>query len=292
MGDQILENDIPDRRQGRAPSVLDAVRRKFRSTIDEYDMLRGVSGVLVGYSGGADSSALLRLFSEECGKRGLYLKAVHVHHGIRGDEADRDAEFCKETAERLGVDFELIKADIPELARLSGKGIEETARDFRYSEFLRILSSDDRLDVVSTAHNSDDNAETLLFNLIRGSGVSGLSGIPPSRPLGEYGIIRPLIGVSKKEIVDFCESEGIDFIHDSTNDDTAYTRNFIRHDIMPRIKKLNPSFDEAVSRLAKTARADDDCLDELAGELIKSGRRASGFANADPAIAARAVMKL
>ena len=255
-------------------------------------MLSGAKGVLVGYSGGADSSALLTLMCEERGRSGIYIKAVHVHHGIRGGEADRDAKFCEDTCKRLGIDFELVKADIPTIAKLSGRGIEETARDFRYSEFSRILSSDERLDVVATAHNSDDNAETMLYNLIRGTGVAGLSGIPPMRKLGDYTIIRPLIGVTKDEIIDFCKVENIGFIHDSTNDDILYTRNYIRHELIPGMKKLNPAFPEAAGRLSRLARDDDDCLSSLAEELVKNRNPCADLANAHRAIASRAVIKM
>lgn len=269
-------------------SVSDIVRGKFRSALDEFHMLDSSRGVLVGFSGGADSSALLYLMADECRRRGIFLKAVHIHHGIRGAEADRDARFCESVCATLGVEFELTKADIPAMAERSGKGLEEEARYFRYSEFGRILDSDERLDVVATAHNSDDNAETLLFNLIRGTGLGGLSGIPPVRKLGDYEVIRPLIGVTKPEILGFCEENSIDFIHDSTNDDTVYTRNYIRHELIPMIGRLNPAFPEAARRLAALARSDEDCLMSLAKGLAGE-RTVSSIASAHRAVASRSV---
>ncbi len=258
-------------------------------------MLENAHGVLVGFSGGADSSALLRLMKAECDRRGIFLKAVHVNHGIRGDEAERDAHFCAEVCETLGIEFELVKADIPELARLSGRGVEETARDFRYSCFSKLLTDDLRLDIAATAHNADDNAETLLFNLIRGSGIGGLSGIPPVRELGEYRVIRPLILVSKEDILGFCRENSIAFVHDSTNDDTAYTRNYIRHELIPGIKQLNPSFLTSAARLSSLAREDDEYIRDAADELLREfmlDPSAKRIAEAPSAVASRALTRL
>ena len=282
-------------------TAAEIVAGKFHGAIKQYNMLEGCTGILVGYSGGADSSVLLRLLCGLCRERNIYLLAVHVHHGIRGDEADRDAEFCRRACEKLGVEFRLIRADIPALASKLGRGIEETARDFRYSEFRRILESDARLSHVAVAHNSDDNAETMIFNLVRGCGVDGLGGIVPIRPLGNIAqplgesaqgnafaqsshngdhaqssyngdyaqqragiLIRPLITVQKREILGYCAENGIEYIIDSTNADTAYTRNYIRAEIIPRLERLNPSFLTAAERLSGLARADSDSLERTA----------------------------
>lgn len=273
---------------------MEAVFSKFRHTLGEFAMLVGRKGVLVGYSGGADSSALLSLLAGECRRRGIYIKAVHVHHGIRGAEADRDAEFCRRACATLGVDFELVRADIPALAKASGRGVEETARDFRYETFSRIISNDPRLDTAATAHNADDNAETLLFNLIRGSGTGGLGGIPPVRALGEYTVIRPLIACQKREILEYCAANAIEYVFDSTNSDTAYTRNYIRHELIPQIEKLNPSFFESAARLSKSARADDECLGLAAAKLVGDSDRIeiARLNDAHRAIASRAVLLL
>ena len=332
-------------------TTTNIVAGKFGAAIKQYNMLDGCTGILVGYSGGADSSVLLRLMCGLCRERDIYLVAVHVHHGIRGDEADRDAEFCRRTCEELGVEFRLIRADIPALASRLGRGIEETARDFRYSEFGRILDSDARLSHVAVAHNSDDNAETLIFNLVRGCGVDGLGGIVPIRPLGNIAqplgesarslssvesarslssvesarslssaestwsrsgaissqpqlsdrtvksrggtLIRPLITVQKREILGYCAENGIEYIIDSTNADTAYTRNYIRAEIIPRLERLNPSFLTAAERLAGLARADSDSLDRIAAEYSRDDSIDTALLNSlDTAIASRAVIQL
>ena len=311
-------------------TAAEIVAGKFHGAIKQYNMLEGCTGILVGYSGGADSSVLLRLLCGLCRERNIYLLAVHVHHGIRGDEADRDAEFCRRTCEELGVEFRLIRSDIPALASRLGRGIEETARDFRYSEFRRILESDARLSHVAVAHNSNDNAETMIFNLVRGCGIDGLGGIVPIRPLGNVAqplgestrslssaestrsrsgaissqpqlsdrtvksragiLIRPLIRVQKREILGYCHENGIEYIIDSTNADTAYTRNYIRADIIPRLERLNPSFLTAAERLSGLARADSDSLDRTAAAYCASDTIALSELNSlDSAIASRAV---
>ena len=317
-------------------TTTNIVAGKFGTAIKQYNMLDGCTGILVGYSGGADSSVLLRLLCGLCRERDISLVAVHVHHGIRGDEADRDAEFCRRTCEELGAEFRLIRADIPALAAQTGRGIEETARDFRYSEFRRILESDARLSHVAVAHNSDDNAETIIFNLVRGCGVDGLGGIVPIRPLGDIAqpiveaaqgnafaqsshngdhaqsshnndhaqsshnsdyaqqragiLIRPLIRVQKREILGYCAENGIEYIIDSTNADTAYTRNYIRAEIIPRLERLNPSFLTAAERLSGLARADSDSLERTASAYCASDTIALSELNSlDGAIASRAV---
>jgi len=230
-------------------------------------MLTGITGILVGYSGGADSAALLMLLHEMCTERGIYLAAMHVHHGIRGAEADRDAAFCAAECERLGVDFLLRRADIPAMARESGCGLEETARDFRYRAFAEAIVSETRLTAVATAHHADDNAETVLMNLLRGTGIDGLCGIPPVRESEGMRIIRPLIFAPKQIILGYCRENGINYISDSTNTDTAYTRNYIRSELLPGMTAKNPSFAAAVSRMTETLREDSAYLEAEAARF-------------------------
>lgn len=260
-------------------------------------MLDGQCGVLVGYSGGADSSALLYLLKEQCDKLGLYLHALHVHHGIRGAEADRDAEFCRLTCERLGVEFTLECADIPRLARESGRGVEETARAFRYDAFVKKVRSDARLSCIATAHNADDNAETVIFNLTRGGGISGMCGIPPKRDVAGIPVIRPLLYAAKRDIVGYCEQNGIQYILDSTNADTAYTRNYIRHEIIPRLENINPSLLTAVRRMTQNLMADSGYLDRTARNFAAENAPdgsvdVSALSSVDRAISSRVVCAL
>ncbi len=256
--------------------MVHSTTAEFEKAILEHGMLDGEKGVLVGYSGGADSAALLHLMKRYCEERGLYLTALHVHHGIRGEEADRDAALCEKNCKELGIPFILRRADIPALAKEQGRGIEEVARDFRYGAFSDAISGDDRLTCVATAHNADDNAETVLFNLARGSGASGMCGIPPIRMLGGAKVIRPLLFTAKSEIVDYCEQNGIEYIFDSTNSDTAYTRNYIRHEIMPLFSKLNPSFIQSVGRMTRILDSDRAYLDGEADEFLSNNLKNGG----------------
>lgn len=277
-----------------------AARAAFLAAAREYGMFDRARGVLVGYSGGADSTLLLRLMRDYCAEHGIYIAAVHVNHRIRGGEAERDAEHCGRTCDTLGVDFRLVTADIPAMARESGRGLEEEARNFRYETFERLLSEDDRLNIAATAHNADDNAETLLFNIARGAGVDGLSGIPPVRAMGQYRVVRPLIYLSKKDIIAACGSIGAEYVTDSTNADTAYTRNYIRHTLVPAFGKLNPSFTDAVQRLTSAARKDAEYLTSLAEGLTRECEvsadrvtiQAGKLAGAPSPVASRAVMRM
>ena len=267
------------------------------SALDTYSMLEGQSGILVGFSGGADSTALLHLLYERCKPLGIYLHALHVHHGIRGAEADRDAKFCEETCRRLNVDFTLVCADIPKMARENGRGVEEMAREFRYGEFAKKVRSDKRLSCMATAHNADDSAETVIFNLVRGSGIDGLCGIPPTRKFDGISVIRPLIYAEKCDIVGYLKENGIEYIFDSTNDDTKYTRNFIRHEIVPRLSDVNPALLDSVRKMTENLRADADCLERLTDEFLvgntSNGRiSAKALLMADRAIAVRAVRRM
>ena len=260
-------------------------------------LLENERGILVGYSGGADSSALLHLLHGFCKKSGKYLRAIHDHHGIRGDEADRDAAFCIHECERLGVDASIEYADVPALAKQSGRGLEETARACRYAAFSRILSSDGRLSCVVTAHNADDNAETVVFHLARGCGIDGLCGIDPVCVQNGIRVIRPLLSVTKREILGYCKENRIEYRFDSTNNDTAYTRNFIRHELMPKFQQINPSCLTAMQRMTETLRSDAELLDRLAAEFVEANVTEDGIctealAAAPKPIASRAVMRL
>ncbi len=273
------------------------VPEQFLRAINEYSMLVGQSGVLVGLSGGADSSVLLHLIKRYCDERGIFVAALHVHHGIRGEEADRDALFCEKYAKRLGVPFLLKRADIPTIAKESGKSVEEAARDYRYSVFAETMSKDPRLTCVATAHNADDNAETVLFNLARGTGTLGLCGIPPVRMLGEAKVIRPLIFTEKSDIMDYCTENCIEYIFDSTNNDTAYTRNYVRREIIPLFKRLNPAFLRAVGRMTESAAWDCEYIEHQADMLYREKCRNSGIsakelADLPAALSYRVVSKL
>ncbi len=244
---------------------LSCVEEKFRRSLASHSMLEGKSSVLLGLSGGADSSLLLTLLTS---LEGLTVYAAHVNHMIRGAEADSDEEFCRRLCKELGIVLFTVREDIPSLAKKLGKGLEETARDFRY-QYFDALVREHGIDCIATAHNASDNAETLLFNLIRGCGADGLCGIPPVRG----NIIRPLILCTKEEIIAECNSKGIPFVTDSTNIDTDYTRNFIRHKLIPTAKEINPALERSLINTSELLRRDKAHFEaQTAKYSLSSGR--------------------
>lgn len=223
--------------------------------------------ILVGFSGGADSSALLLMLSIYSKQSGAPIYAAHLNHGIRGAEADRDEQFCKDFAEALGIKFFSKRLDIPAIAKQSGEGIENAARNARYEFFDELMVEND-IPILATAHNADDNLETVIFNLTRGTGLYGLCGIPDSRPLAHGVVIRPILTLEKQEILDFCHSCGIEFVTDSTNAVNDYTRNKIRNQIVPILKEINSGVIKNVSRATETLKEDSLCLQSMSNWFV------------------------
>lgn len=213
--------------------------------------------VLVALSGGADSTALLYGAVRLAEKCGFKVFASHVNHKIRGAEADRDEKFCRELCEKLGVKLFVVKLDVPKLAKERGESLELCARNVRYAA-LENFRQKKKIDLIATAHNADDNAETVVHNLIRGTGIDGLAGIPEQRDL----IIRPLLGFYRNEIEEYLNELGAEFVNDSTNADTEYTRNFLRHVVLPVMKRVNPATPETVNRLSRFAAEDSRFIAE------------------------------
>ena len=240
----------------------------FLEAVEDNSMREPISrGVLVGLSGGADSVMLLRLLTEYrervCGN--FKIAAVHVNHGIRGSEAARDERFAEELAISLGVEFISRKVDVPTLAKACGKGIEEAARDARYAIFEDIISGRNDISVIALGHNATDNLETVIFNMMRGAGSRGIAGIPPTRD----NIVRPMIYIPKSAITSALDTAGISYVTDSTNADTVYTRNYIRHEIIPALLKLTDFPEVSARRLSQNIRVDDDYINGVADSFLK-----------------------
>ena len=208
---------------------------KALSTCEKYKLLEDGGTVLVALSGGADSTALLHFLYSVKEKYNLTILAAHLNHGIRGEEADRDERFCKILCEKYNIPFYSKTLDIPALSKQRGVSEELCGRDERYA-FLGTLAEAHNARI-ATAHNADDNAETLIFNLARGSSLRGAAGIPPKRGR----IIRPLIEVTRAQIEEYCAENGLDFVTDSTNLGDEYTRNKIRHHVIPVLRELKVS---------------------------------------------------
>ena len=245
------------------------VQKAFLETVRDYRMLAPGDRVLCGLSGGADSVVLLHLLLSLKQEYSLRILAVHVHHGIRGAEADRDEAFCRQLCREYGVRLYCEHADVPGYAAESGRNLEDTARCLRYEVFRRLRAEAD-IDRIALAHHADDNMETVLLNLTRGSGLAGICGIPPVR--GE--IIRPLIACKKSDIAGYCAENGLSYVTDSTNADPSYARNFIRSHVIPLLVELNPEVQQAFYQTSAIARADDEALWlESETHTLSEGRR-------------------
>ncbi len=231
-------------------------------------------GIIVALSGGADSVSLLAALDQLRRDGGLpqelSLLAAHVNHGLRGEEADRDEAFVRNLCERRGIPLEVLSVNVAEQA-LKGEGIEAAGRRIRYG-FFRRLQQRYGYRYIATAHNADDQLETVLLNLTRGSGLQGLCGIPPVRD----GIIRPLLGCSREEIEAYCADNGLAYVQDSTNTDTAYRRNLLRHKVLPVLKEINPQLGAASIRLTESLREDEARLSRLTRDLLQNAARPDG----------------
>ena len=237
---------------------------KVIKTITVHQMISKGSTVGIGLSGGADSICLAHILLKNKERLGIKeLKAIHIHHGIRGDEADRDMEFCREFCKNNGIDFICHKADVPCEAQKTGESIEECARRIRYGFFKA-----SGCDVIATAHNLNDNIETFIFNLSRGAALSGLCGIPYVRDI----YVRPLLDCSRIEIEEYIKENNLEFVTDSTNLSDDYTRNKIRHNIVPMLFELNPSFDKAFSKCNDSLNSSKDFIMSVALDLLQKSR--------------------
>jgi len=224
--------------------------------------------VLLALSGGADSRALLALLAEQAARDGFSLTLAHVNHGIRGEAAIGDREFCRRLAEHYGLEIVLLDADVPTLAAERGKGMEETAREVRY-EFFERLMRERSIPLLATAHHADDNFETLLFRVCRGSGLRGLGGIAPCRRFGEGYLVRPLLGMTKREIEVLCSDRGLEYVTDATNTDTAYARNRIRAELVPILESLFDEPQRRVLELTESLREDEAYLASVAEDFYR-----------------------
>lgn len=262
-----------------------------KETITRYSMLQPGDRVAVGLSGGADSVSLLSALLELAPELELTVSAIHINHGIRGPSASRDQRFCEEFCASKSVKLDSFTFDIPAIAAEKGIGLEQCGRECRYQCFEEIARRDGCK--IATAHTLSDSAETVLFNLARGSGLAGVCGIPPVRG----NIIRPLIGVTRSQVEDYCKARSLDYMTDETNADTAYRRNLIRSEVIPVLEQVNPAMHRAVERFTRCAREDNLYLEQLCEEALENaaaegGWRAEVIAALPPALQRRAVMSI
>ena len=202
--------------------------------------------VLIAVSGGSDSMALLTLLAGSAGTTNLELGVVHVNHQLR-DVADQEAQLVRDYAERLGVTCRVVDWPRDEHPR---SGVEAAARQFRYAAFTQ-LAQREHYDVLMTAHNLGDQAETVLFRLARAGSVAGATGIHADTEQRGLRVVRPLLGVPKHSLQDYCDRTGVPYVHDQSNDDTAYDRNFLRHEVLPTLSSRWPDTEQHLARFAE-----------------------------------------
>ena len=232
---------------------------------DKYNMLPQGSTVLCALSGGADSMALLSVLEALAKPRSLTLHAAHFNHQLRGEESQRDEDFVVQWCQKRGIPLVVGRGDVAQEAQEQGKGVEETARAMRYG-FLTATAQELGADKIATAHNADDNAETLLLHLARGTGLDGLTGIPPVRGI----LIRPLLATPRIDIAVYLAQEEIPHVEDSSNQDTVYARNRLRQEVMPVLRDLNPAFVSTLAANLVHLREDRDLLHAMAEKATKT----------------------
>ena len=249
----------------------------------EYDMLPRGGRVLCAVSGGADSICLLHLLHNLSEDGDFTVAAAHYHHGMRGEAADSDAAFVEAFCRERNIPCVIERGDVYGEAECRGLGVEETGRQLRY-EFLRRTAAELGCDRIATAHNADDNLETLLLHLVRGAGLHGLAGIPPRR--GD--IVRPLLTTSRAAIEAYLEEHKLSHVEDCTNSDDSYARNRIRHQVVPVLRQLNPRLTESAAETMGYLRADNDFMNAQAAAACSHAR----WAEDDLVIEARYIAQL
>lgn len=239
--------------------------KKAAFTIEKYGMISETDNILCGFSGGADSTAMLIALNElYCGR----VTAVHINHNLRGEESDGDEKFCRELCGKRSIPIAVFSVDVKKYADEKKLGTEEAARVLRYEAFRKV---GERLGkyVICTAHTLSDNAETVIFNLARGTGISGLCGIPPVRE----NIVRPLIECTREDVEKYLMDIGQDYVTDSTNLSDDYSRNKIRHNVIPVLREINSGFYGSISSLTETCAEDRKFAEECLADALAEGKK-------------------
>ncbi len=234
---------------------------KVEETIKQHNLIEPGEKVGVAVSGGVDSMVLLRILSGLSGKMGFSVVALHFEHGIRGGESLRDMAFVEHECALGGIACICGRGNVPAEIAETGESPEAVARRQRYAFFYEQKQALG-LQKIAVAHHCDDGAETFLFNLIRGSGISGVTAMKYMR---EPGVIRPMLGVSRGEIEQYARENGIAYVTDSSNFSPEYARNYIRSEIIPRMRRLNPEVSQAIMRTSEILLEEDLALQEYAG---------------------------
>ncbi len=229
---------------------------KLIDTVRRYEMLNSGDNVVIGVSGGADSIALLHLLHTLSAGLDIKVYACHINHNLRGEESLRDENFVRDFCQKLDIPLQVFSIDVLGNV-MKHESVEERARKMRYECFEQLCSEKNAK--LATAHTASDNAETVFINILRGTGTKGLGGIPPVRG----NIIRPILRCTREDIEAYCTENGLSYVTDSTNLNNDYTRNKIRHGIIPLLKDFNPSLMTAVSRMTEAVYDDNTYLEQV-----------------------------
>ena len=246
------------RRTRRPPSRKEFAARTWSKLVafeKRHALLPDGGRVLAAISGGPDSVCLAHWLSVQARKKGLTVRLLHIHHGLRGREADRDAAFVAKLGVKLGLPVAIVRADVKGLAQARGLGLEEAGRKERY----RLLAARARrahFSAVATGHQLDDQAETVLLHLLRGASLEGLGGMSPRRNLAPgVALIRPLLPLTRDEVQDYLEVHDLGSRQDRSNSDPKFTRNWVRREVLPLLEKRAPGVKERLAALAEKVRA-------------------------------------
>ena len=253
---------------------MDALMLEIKRYIEKNQLICPGDGVVVGLSGGPDSVFLLYALHTLQARMGFTLRAVHVHHGIRGAEADRDAAFSAELCAKLDIPFRAVHVAAPAYAAQHGLSLEEAARILRYEalETARQQLTEAPTAWIAVAHHLDDQAETVLHNLVRGAGLRGLAGMENRR----NHVIRPLLSIKREDILKWLEQNNIPYVTDSTNADPHYTRNRIRSTVLPELREINPEASAHIAHSAALLREADAYFHALALQYVDAHATLTG----------------
>lgn len=233
------------------------LKEKILKTVKKYDMIERNDKVVIGVSGGPDSMCLLHFFISIREEYNLELFVAHINHGIR-EESTEEEQFVENYCKINDIECFIKRVNVPQIALYEKMGLEETGRNIRYDFFNEVLKQTNS-NKIAIAHNLNDYTETILMNVLRGSGINGLKGIEAK--IGNY--IRPLIECKREEIEDYCDKNNLDPRYDKSNDDNTYTRNKIRNVVIPYIKEeFNPNFLDTLYRLSEISKEESDYLNK------------------------------
>jgi len=234
----------------------------------EQQLIEPGDGVVVAVSGGPDSVALLHVLFMLSGQHGWKLCVAHVNHRFRGAESDAEANYVAELAAKWGLPCHIGDIDVPAYIEETSMNSQVAAREKRYG-FLHQVAAEQGAQRIAFAHHADDQAETVMMRLLRGTGPSGLVGMPERRREKKVELIRPFLRIYKSELVQYCARQGIPYYQDSSNESRKYFRNQIRHDVLPMLKQYNEQLPESLNRLTELMRAEDDFMDKEAERVFQ-----------------------